>query len=86
MASALIRFSPLDYASEDHVGFSTFVQHMLSFTPSFIFTSILKSIYVGTHFLHTSTSINANIRNTRSDTVWLSTYKLQLTYGIILIK
>jgi branched-subunit amino acid transport protein len=86
MACALIRFSPLDYASEDHVSFSTSVQHILSFTPSFIFTSILKSIYVGTHFLHTSTSINANIRNTRSDTVWLSTYKLQLTYGIILIK
>ena len=86
MASALIRFSPIGYASEDHVRCSTTVQHMLSFTSSFIFTSILKSIYVGTHFLHTSTSINANIRNTRSDTVWLSTYKLQLTYGIILIK
>jgi len=86
MASTLIRFSPIGYASEDHIGFSTSVQHMLSFTSSFIFTSMLKSIYVGTHFLHTSTSINANIRHTRSDTVWLSTYKLQLTYGIILTK
>jgi hypothetical protein len=76
MARTLIRFSSIGYTSKVHMGFSTFVQHMLSFRSSLIFTLMLKSIYVIMHFLHTSTSKNENIRNTRRDTVWLSTYKL----------
>lgn len=86
MAGPFIRSGSIGCMSKAHICFSTYAEHMLVYTSRFIFTSTPKSIYVEMHYFHTNTSINANIRSTRSVTVWLATYKIQLTYGIIMIK
>ncbi len=87
MAGTLIRFSPIGHYQQISMGVSSHLaEHMLTFTSRYVITSTLKSIYVETHYLHTNTPINANIRNTRRVTDWLPTYKLQLTYGIIMRK
>jgi hypothetical protein len=65
------------------MGSTHLVEHMLTFMSRYVFTLSLNSIYVETYYLQTNTSIKVNIRQTQSDTDWLPTYKLQLTYGII---
>ena len=86
MAGTHLRFSPIVYMIKAQMASYTSCGTYAYIYVCYVFTSCLKSIYVEIYYLHTNTSIKVNICHTQRDIDWLPTYKLQLTYGIIMEK